>query len=832
MIKKIMGLLIAVVSLFTIVACKNESVNLTLSGYQNSYTVGDTFSTDGLKVLADEKDVTGECEIDYSSVNMEVPGTYAIIVEYNGVQKTYTITVSEKTNVETLVSLELDTTNVKLDYLVGETFDSSNLGLIAEYENSDGNTNTTKYITDLTSFTINVMNEDGEVVSGAFTEDGIYNVAVSQNAVSSSFPISVTKGALTIANAVDVAYKNKNLVAGGENSSDDSNTDNYYGQVTSAYAFGQDLNTIEYTYENQRYTENYFIGSDGKVIGIRVNHDFANDPDSPNYDPFAKPMTILENIDERYTSGLEYTAFAATEHYVGAENFLIGLYETGKTNPNLDYKESITKYYNDLGEEQYIYNFSYGLLKEMQTGSVYYLNFIDVTFTLGEGNFLESLDVKNDVYVVSDLKTQFEIYPKDEIGSDVFYDPDRVLPGNDYPEDFPVIPDGYNINDCVGRLKSNPGSPSSHYSNSHSVRQYSGERNAINEYPENEIYVSQYDILDSDGNIINEGEQIDYIVDNYNGTPTYATELTITNFNSDLAKELDSISIYVTYDGEKKAIGTFSDDSSFLTLYYDVQDDNIRIRCHRYGLYEFELVTYKTTRHFSIFADYQPPTTFISKIYRHDPNPTVAGFIQGDSMSCFVGDTVYFNAEANAIYGDPEYTVTCSDPNATIIERPVENLPEYLMTYTEQFSSFVASQPGTYVLTLKSTRNNVSSTLTITVLPEPDFTEKLTGEYTFEVVTATGKDTGYVNFVISDETVSDSGIIHGEVTIKVGEYEEVVRFTYQNRKFTECVHISGAEGRISLSLDSDLNVCIAGSYRNDANEIVYSFDSVLARAEG
>ena len=59
----------------------------------------------------------------------------------------------------------------------------------------------------------------------------------------------------------------------------------------------------------------------------------------------------------------------------------------------------------DLGEEEYIYNFSYGLLKEMQTGSVYYLNFIDVTFTLGEGNFLESLDVKNDVYVVSDLKT-------------------------------------------------------------------------------------------------------------------------------------------------------------------------------------------------------------------------------------------------------------------------------------------------------------------------------------------------------------------------------------------------------------------------------------------
>ena len=159
--KRVLSLLVILFAALTLFACQNKIDDLNIYGYQTDYTVGDTFTTEGLKVEANYNDsatdVTSECQIDSSGVNMGVAGTYAVIVKYNGVERTFYVKVNEKTNTEKLINIEVDTTNAKLSYLVGETYSSDNLGIIATYSNTLTEDNTIKYLTDLSDFQINVM---------------------------------------------------------------------------------------------------------------------------------------------------------------------------------------------------------------------------------------------------------------------------------------------------------------------------------------------------------------------------------------------------------------------------------------------------------------------------------------------------------------------------------------------------------------------------------------------------------------------------------------------------------------------------------------------------
>ena len=71
------------------------------------------------------------------------------------------------------------------------------------------------------------------------------------------------------------------------------------------------------------------------------------------------------------------------------------------------------------------------------------------------------------------------IYPLGEANSQAFYDPNRVLPGNNYPSDFPVITSDYQISDCMARLKQTAKPYTSYY---YQITQIYGERNATSLY--------------------------------------------------------------------------------------------------------------------------------------------------------------------------------------------------------------------------------------------------------------------------------------------------------------------------------------------------------------
>ncbi len=845
--KKIISILITFVLIFVLASCKNDNVDsLSLNGYSEVLTVGDTFNKDGLSVEAKSGDkvidVTDKASINCDAVDTSKPGTYAIVVNYNNYQEVFYVTVKEKDNNKTLINLKLDTTSVKKDYLISETYKSDGLKLIATYQNSNGDPDSIEYLTDLTGFNIEVKDNQNQVVSGPFTNVGSYDVVVSQDNVSASYKINVTIGAPSLDVAVNAALENKGLVAGGESNNYDPNTNDYYGRVNTAYEYGPDLLSITYKYNGDNYVENYFLNEKEEIVGVRVNEDFEQieinpDEDPPaGYDPFAKPLEILKGIDSSYLNGLNYSMFAGKAHYLGPEALLQGLYNLAKENRNYDYQESIIKSTNEFGEEEYIYNFSFGYLAEIQTTTVFYFDVVDVSFTLGEGNFLESLSITDNLYVVSEMKTQFIITPRGEPNSEEFYKPDRILPNGEtvdtnnpddldgYPSDFPVLTEGYTINDCMARLKSNAGSPSSHYSGHYDINQYAGSRDAVNKYPESEIYVTDYTITDLNGNVIDDLEFTTKIDDD--NTSDSAIDLKLTDFNSETARNVDIISFIYN----EKNIGNFYYEPTDLVLYYDLDENTIKLRFFKYGRYELDMVSLKTTKHLIIDVDYRDPITFTTQVFQDNTNPNLANFVQKNVVDVYVGDVVYFNVAPDS-KGDPEFIPTCSDENAIIEINPINSdLPEKLFDYDGFYSSFTSSVEGTYEITLKSNRNNVSSKLTINVKPEPDFTEKLSSSYTFNVQATGAMISGEISFEIDPEVV---GVIGGKAEINVGEFNETISFNYANREFKNVGHISGDKGfNIELSVNENLDIVISGSYRDEKDNTVYSFNSVLTLKEG
>jgi len=82
-----------------------DVVSIAVSGAKVEFTVGDTFSTEGLKVQATLKDsskvdVTDKAIVDSSAVDMASAGTYKVKVTYAGCVVEYTITVKAKVSPE------------------------------------------------------------------------------------------------------------------------------------------------------------------------------------------------------------------------------------------------------------------------------------------------------------------------------------------------------------------------------------------------------------------------------------------------------------------------------------------------------------------------------------------------------------------------------------------------------------------------------------------------------------------------------------------------------------------------------------------------------------
>lgn len=828
--KKICSLFISFLIIIMLVACSNSTTNLKLVGYSEEIVVGDTINVAELKVEDDSNgDITADSSIDISKVDTSTPGVYAIIVKYKNIEKAFYVTVKEKENVETLINLQVDTTNTKTEFLVGETYNNEGLSLIATYRNSNDDPHTIKYLTDLTGFTINVKDSGGNVLEGSFKNAGSYDVLINKDNVSTSYKINVLEYADTIDKAIDIAITNSNLVAGGESENDEAVSDNGYANTVANYEFGSNLLSITYVYEGDHYVENFYLDKNNNLTGVKVNEDFSEE--NVSADAFAKPLEVLNDLDKNSMCGLDYVMYSGKEHYYGAENFLKGLYDLAKTNPNNDYEEYIELSTKPNGQKEYVYNFSFGYLQGYSIEfQIYNLNLVTVSFTLGEGNFLKSLDVKTDIYVVSSESNDFTITPKSEPDNMLFYEDEN---GNVDLDNRPNIPEAYDIEkDCMARLREDHGELFA-YSNSYHITQYTGERDAVNKYPDSEIYVSDYKIYDKSGTELVGDFELETTITVDGGE---SIELTVDDFNSEIAERVDPI--YFILDGVNIGSTNVMTDKKNILIHFSTTNNVIRIRGYVYGTYEIDICTTNTKRHITVFCDYQEPKTLTPQIYQDNADVEIAAFIAQNSIECIVGDVIYFNVLPNDL-GDPEFVATCDKEGVTIENNPTTNIPRGLKYYVENhrneheemyYSSFTTMIPDTYTITLKSNRNDVSTTLTIKVLPEPDFSENLTGSYNFDVIViGQEKIKGTITFNI---IANNENGIDGEANIVVGEFSETISFNYKNREFRNVGHVDGSNGRIKLSLGSLGEIIIQGAYfAENSQEAKYQFSSTLTRPE-
>jgi hypothetical protein len=146
--------------------------SIAVTGQNTSFKVGDTYAKGNVVVTAtmsDEttKDVTAEAVVDDSKVDTSKAGVYAVVVSYKGAVTTYFVSVVSPDvpeNVATLKSIEVNATEVKTQYVVGDEVDLENLVVYETYSNTIG-ADTVAQFTDLTDYTVTVTNEDDEEVT-------------------------------------------------------------------------------------------------------------------------------------------------------------------------------------------------------------------------------------------------------------------------------------------------------------------------------------------------------------------------------------------------------------------------------------------------------------------------------------------------------------------------------------------------------------------------------------------------------------------------------------------------------------------------------------------
>ncbi len=150
-----------------------ESISLNTSNVQKTFTVGDTFSSQGLVVTASYSDGTSKPVTGYSvrNPNMSTAGTKIVTVYYTEDEitksATYSITVNSPDPQKTLSSISLSG-NYKTTFTLGDTFSSEGLVVTASY--SDG---TSQTVTGYSVSKPDMLTSGTKTVTISYAEDNV-----------------------------------------------------------------------------------------------------------------------------------------------------------------------------------------------------------------------------------------------------------------------------------------------------------------------------------------------------------------------------------------------------------------------------------------------------------------------------------------------------------------------------------------------------------------------------------------------------------------------------------------------------------------------------------
>ena len=343
-----------------------------------SFKTGDDFEYgDGFVVWAvyadgSKKDVTAAAEIKKESgFDMNVVGDYQITVRYGGRLTSYNVYVNEFDDI--LRKIEIDSTDVKKTYALGEKISFAGLKLKCTYENAQGIL-FDEIVTSLSDFVVDVADANGKSSKdGTLTAMGEYVVTVSRGAVKDAYKVSVNSvDVSTVANAIIAGRAFVGEVVSGRERVYASLLGNaQYDELDYEYEFGKDYIYIRENLDDP--VNEYHVGKEGdKFLAVRLA---------------GGQIVASSDISADMLSGAPFALWYSSLTAYGVENALKTLYEHAlvATNRDIAVKQDET-----LRE----YEFSYSGLENASGGSAYddYYE-TKVKFKLGEKYNVESAEI-------------------------------------------------------------------------------------------------------------------------------------------------------------------------------------------------------------------------------------------------------------------------------------------------------------------------------------------------------------------------------------------------------------------------------------------------------
>ena len=245
-------------------------------------------------------------------------------------------------NVATLKGVDVVADKAKTYYNIGDELSTEGVVVYETYSNTL-TADTVSSTTDLSGYTVEVEDAEGNLVTGEFTNYGVYTVTVTSGTVSDSYKVTV--GAVLYDSAVDaleIGLENSDKIAGGKAVVDNSG----YVQEFS-FEFGEN-----YTYILEGKDEyHYQLLANGTVFGVQ------NIYSEYDYEYF---VSAIYDADVEHLGGVYYSSLDSEYPAHGTTELLEQLLEYGQSEEAKNFKEGFANNCPVCGTHT-AYTFSYSI---------------------------------------------------------------------------------------------------------------------------------------------------------------------------------------------------------------------------------------------------------------------------------------------------------------------------------------------------------------------------------------------------------------------------------------------------------------------------------------
>lgn len=227
------------------------------------------------------------------------------------------------------------------------------------------------------------------------------------------------------------------------------------------------------------------------------------------------------------------------------------------------------------------------------------------------------------------------------------------------------------------------------------VSQEAGERNAVNPYPLDEMFIESFDIVDEEGNTLENEATISAQL----AVPYSLQVINVTPETANAA--IDQIKVlYIDSEGNET-----------WNVFGSYEEGYINVTAYQAGNYQIVISSANVNYTLNLVVEYSPLESFAAGVF----NSNYYELVEASEATVYAGQVLEFGAIVNDGANDA-LVATCEGIEIT----------------KGEYYEFNAEVPGTYVITLTSEVNpELTATLTVTVEEAPSVAELLNGKYQY-----------------------------------------------------------------------------------------------------